>query len=368
MATLSAGLWPFQAPLNAMTWLKSGGLHVGQYGSAVTTNPLRRGDATTRSCSLEIWVKADAQENDGTILAFIEPDNSGLLFAVRQSLGDLELRLGPLTRHPARGTRIYADDAFRSPQWKFLTITSGVQGTNVYSEGRLAAQRPAFRVPASACGGELMIGNAPGIVDSWSGEIKGAAIYNRDLSPDEVARNYVVWTHGGANGLAGTDNLLALFRFNAGTGSMIHNSVEDATDLQIPKHFFVLKKPFLEAPWDEFYMGWSYWGNVVLNIAAFVPLGLAFYALFWSMGITSQRLAATIAVGFAVSLTIEVLQGFLPTRRSGITDLFTNTLGTALGAICFRCQAVHNLQMRIAPFLLHFDRHHIEENASEGIR
>ena len=39
-----------------------------------------------------------------------------------------------------------------------------------------------------------------------------------------------------------------------------------------------------------------------------------------------------VIVGFGVSLAIEWLQAYLPSRDSSMRDLFANTLGTALGA------------------------------------
>ena len=46
-------------------------------------------------------------------------------------------------------------------------------------------------------------------------------------------------------------------------------------------------------------------------------------------GISVYRVLA----GFALSMTMEALQAFLPVRVSSIVDVLTNTTGTALGAL-----------------------------------
>ena len=117
---------------------------------------------------------------------------------------------------------------------------------------------------------------------------------------------------------------------------MVHNAVDATTNLLIPEHFFVLNEQFLERPWDEFRPSWGYWKDVLVNIVGFVPLGFFFYAYFSTIGKIKRATWVTVGFGFAMSLTIEVLQSFLPTRDSGMTDLFTNTLGTVFGVILFR--------------------------------
>ncbi len=104
----------------------------------------------------------------------------------------------------------------------------------------------------------------------------------------------------------------------------------------------MLHEQFLERPWDEFRQDWNYWKDVGINVAGFIPLGFFFCAYFYSVRRIKRPVLLTVALGFAVSLTIEVLQAFLPTRDSGMTDLITNTLGTAVGVLAFRYGIVQN--------------------------
>lgn len=67
--------------------------------------------------------------------------------------------------------------------------------------------------------------------------------------------------------------------------------------------------------------------QIVGNVLLFVPFGFAL-----PLALARCRKAAiTVAVGAAVSLSIEVLQMVLPFRDPDIDDVVFNTVGTAIG-------------------------------------
>jgi glycopeptide antibiotics resistance protein len=144
------------------------------------------------------------------------------------------------------------------------------------------------------------------------------------------------------------DRAAALYLFDERAGDIVHSRAGPGVDLFIPGTYTVLDEIFLEPFWDEFNMSWSYWTNILKNIVGFVPLGFCFCAYFVLVRRTNRAGLVTVMLGFAVSLTIEVFQAFLPTRDSGTTDLITNTLGAWVGVMLYNvARAQWELHQRI---------------------
>ena len=107
-------------------------------------------------------------------------------------------------------------------------------------------------------------------------------------------------------------------------------------DLVVPKYFIPFKRTVLEKPkieWDDF---WNNFIDLLINIFGFIPLG------FLSAGRMNHKgfglvgaFLISVALGFGIGLTIEILQAFLPSWSSDMTDLITNTLGTVIGCFVF---------------------------------
>ena len=334
-----AGLWPFHAPLNQVSWLRGGGLNFHRNATvwSAGTFPVPSPQQET-PCSLEIWLQPESTTSARTFLAFHTP-GTHFRFLLRQLNRDLILEAA--TGEQLSGSQgAVIGNAFEGGRPVFLTITAGTH-LDAYWNGVRATPFQQFGVSTANLAGELILGTDPEDASNWSGQMKGLAFYRREFSPAEVAQHYERWMAGAPEVDRQT---IALYRFREGAGDAVHNEVRGGIDLAIPVRFRIWDKLFLQRPWDEFRPGYiGYWRDVTINIVGFMPFGFAFYAWFGMAQMFRKRAGVTILCGTLVSLTIEVSQYFLPTRNSGMTDLVTNTLGTALGVLVYRIEPVRAL-------------------------
>ena len=336
---LVAGLWPFHVPENQVTWrANNDGLYFGRYGSVLSTgtfsaNPLNEDSGG----SIEIWLEPASLKSQHTILSFDGSDHPGTPFSIHQYKDAVVLYRHNVDSYgTVRTAGFKVDNVFREERPVFVTIVLGKQNTSVYVNGFLSKTSPPIGTSTNNLSGRLVLANSPGIDDSWSGQILGLVIYHRPLPAAQVAQHYEGWMKNQRPALAQDEAPVALYLFNERAGDIVHNQLDPATDLVIPKRYFVLHSAFLRSPWREYHPSWSYWMDVGINIAGFIPMGFCVVAYFSSVRTMERAAAATIVLGFVTSLTIETLQAFLPTRDSGMTDLITNTLGTAIGVILYR--------------------------------
>jgi glycopeptide antibiotics resistance protein len=80
----------------------------------------------------------------------------------------------------------------------------------------------------------------------------------------------------------------------------------------------------------------SFFQDQVNNILLFTPLGFGFASLLQRMKMKPvTQFIIVILLSAGLSLTVEVLQVFLPSRTPTPADVFNNTIGGFVGLICF---------------------------------
>jgi VanZ family protein len=279
-----------------------------------------------------------------TLLSIYTPENP-LQLSVYQYHATLILRrVTQSNQH--RTETIGIEDVLRESKPVFVTVTSGVQKTSIYVNGTLAESFSRFRF-GKDCAGNLVIGTSPVANDSWRGLLRGLAIYQRELAPADILQHYRTWTIRGRPELSGNENAMAVYLFDERAGNVVHNAVRPGIDLYIPERFSLLHQKFLEPFWREFKPVRSYWIDIAINIVGFIPLGFFFCAYWSTVRPLKHAGLATVVLGLAVSLTIEVLQSYLPTRASGTTDLITNTFGTFIGTKLCASKAARALLAKV---------------------
>ena len=331
--TLSVGLWPFSFHAeNQVSWRpEQAGLYFGSHGMLISGGRFSEIPTEGVDCSIELWLEPALTYHSGTILSFYDLKSTGRM-QLRQSGEDLAY-IGTLRpeNNQSKQQIIYLDNAFQKGGKTLITLTSSKDGLEIYSNGVLKKIVRNTQIRGANLAGTLIVANSPYGNLSWTGTFRGLAIYDRALRPEEINQDFGIWQRNRELMRQKAAEPYLLYLFNEQGGETLHNLGQRGPDLVIPKNYFILQPGFLVPFWREYRPGWNYAKDLAINVFGLVPLGFCFAALFsWLIGRNRSLLYATL-LGFCVSLTIEILQAFMPTRYSGTTDLITKTSGTALG-------------------------------------
>jgi VanZ family protein len=224
---------------------------------------------------------------------------------------------------------LWYDGAAMTGERRFLTMTSGPEGTVLYLDGKpLRPDRYQDLLPENYSG-QLLIGHSPSGEQGWRGIVLGLALYDRVLSAQEVAIHYRLWQR---NHIERLGNTRALYRFEEEPGNVIRNrAASSAPDLLIPQTFRRFRPEWLDFPHP---LKRSDIRDAIVNIIGFIPFGfcLFLYLLITREFSPGRALWCAVLIGGLTSLAIEISQVLLPTRDSSALDLINNVIGTLAGS------------------------------------
>jgi len=228
------------------------------------------------------------------------------------------------------------DSVFRPGKEVNISIISGIQEMKVYVDGKCKYGRQDNSIKAGDVihPGRIVVGNSPQGNTAWEGIIRNIEIFGKELSEDELVGGQK-WRSTQTLELAGDNhNRIAYYDFGKESRFRIANDFGKDKGLYVPRFFTMLKLNILSLP--DIGRIWSKDSilDYSVNFIGFIPFGFLLASLVYIKR-PKRKTAIAVATGFGgiFSLFIELVQVYIPTRSSEISDLFLNTLGSFFGAL-----------------------------------
>jgi hypothetical protein len=218
-----------------------------------------------------------------------------------------------------------------------VTITFDENEKAIYIDGQLSNRKNVELNDRAHIefSGNFLLGNSPIGKNGWWGEIKGLAVYNRILLPDEIMTHSRNIFQKGMNGLAETPGCLALYPFDEGEGNTAKSILGKPRPFSIPVGLNALGLTMLSLPHKDMRFYGFNKTDFLKNIVFFVLFGILLTAIIlkkYATGYFATFMIVTLGGGL-LSCVIEGFQLFLPTRYPGMADIFSNILGSGFGML-----------------------------------
>ncbi len=342
---LAAGLKPRGFRLeNRVSWIKDQpGIRFSRFGIAYT-NPsdglMAPRESDPDGFSVEIALRPASYRNHRfeSILTLHNGEDSDQLI-MGQWRSWLIVMNGDDYAYRQKTNRISVDAASSAPAARFVTIASGQEGTEIFLDGSLAGTKKDLKLKIPNGGKtRLLVGNSVYGKNSWRGDVYGLALYRHRLTSRQAALHFNRWSKDQTFSFAKDDNPFALYLFDemGGTRALDHSGGN--RNLEIPSKMQVLKKKILARPWHNFNFNRDFIIDTIINLIGFIPFAFILSATLIRVGGAFEKHAVlmTVAFCFFVSLSLEILQAWMPSRSSSMQDLVLNTLGGWMGALTHR--------------------------------
>ncbi len=344
LAILFFGLRPKEFSYsNAVTWISDrAGIHFSKRGIAYThhfNEKMEDNTSEPNNFSLEIALKIERPYKNGFnfIFALHNGKDSGQLLLAQWRSWIIFMN-GDDYAHKRKTNRIALDTALLPGGQLFLTMTTGRYGTKLYCDGKLVQEKKDLILEWPHGGNwRLLLGNSVYGIHPWEGDVYGLALYRSTLAEEAIARHFARWSDERNFSFAKTEKPLVLFLFDEKEGKWADDHAAGNHPLKIPKNIKILERKILEPPWPDFKYDRNNLEDILLNVIGFVPLGFFLISILNGRGGVSMKhgVLITVILCFGVSLFIEIVQAWIPSRNSSMVDLISNTLGGWIGSMTF---------------------------------